>query len=90
MCNKNQLDALFIHSLFRQLTSACSGHICSPSSGGIMHIYNKLVRVVLFSWLSVPSQPGQQTVNQKAQKVPICCIYTVYLLMMGYKCARNM
>ena len=20
----------------------------------------------------------------------ICCIYTVYLLMMGYKCAQNM
>ena len=30
-CNKNQLDALFILSLFCQSTSTCFGHICSPS-----------------------------------------------------------
>ena len=40
LCNKNQLDALFILSLFHQSTSTCSGHICSPSSGGILYIYN--------------------------------------------------
>jgi len=40
-CNKNQLEALFILSLFRQSTSTCFGHICSPSSGGIVYIYNK-------------------------------------------------
>jgi len=40
LCNKNELDALFILSLFRQLTSTCFGHICSPSSGGILCIYN--------------------------------------------------
>jgi len=39
-CNENQLDAVFILSLFRQSTSACFGHICSPSSGGILYIYN--------------------------------------------------
>ena len=39
-CNGNQLDALFILSLFRQLTSTCFGHIWSPSSGGILYIYN--------------------------------------------------
>jgi len=38
--NKNQLDALFILSLFRQSTSTCFGHICSPSSGGILYMYN--------------------------------------------------
>jgi len=32
--NENQLDALFILSLFRQSTSTCFGHNCSPSSGG--------------------------------------------------------
>jgi len=37
---KNQLDALFILSLFRQSTSSCFGHICSPSSGGILYVYN--------------------------------------------------
>jgi len=39
-CNENQLDALFILSLFRQSTSTGFGHICSPSSGGILYIYN--------------------------------------------------
>jgi len=40
LCNKIQLDALFILSLFRQSTSTCFGHICSPSSGGILYIYS--------------------------------------------------
>jgi len=40
LCNENKLDALFILSLFCQSTSACSGHISSPSSGGILYIYN--------------------------------------------------
>ena len=40
LSNKNQLDVLFILSLFRQSTSTCFGHICSPSSGGILYIYN--------------------------------------------------
>ena len=50
-CNENQLDTLFILSLFRQSTSTCFGHIFSPSSGGILYtVYTKqLVRVVLFS-----------------------------------------
>ena len=38
-CNENQLDALFILSLFRQSTSTCSGRICSSSSGGVLYIY---------------------------------------------------
>ena len=40
-CNENQLDALFIVSLFRHPTSTCFGHICSPPSGGILYIHNK-------------------------------------------------
>jgi hypothetical protein len=36
-CNEYQLDALFIISLFRQSTSTCFGHICSPSSGDILY-----------------------------------------------------
>ena len=39
-CNENQRDALFFLSLFRQPTSTCFGHICSPSSGGILYIFN--------------------------------------------------
>ena len=40
LCNKNQLNALFILSLSRHSTSTCFGHICSPSSGGILYIYS--------------------------------------------------
>ena len=39
-CEENQLDALFILSLFRQSTFTCFGHICSPSSGGVLYMYN--------------------------------------------------
>jgi len=41
-CNENQLDALFIISLFCQSTSTCFTYICSPSSGGILYIHNNL------------------------------------------------
>ena len=40
LCNIKQLDALFILSIFRHSTSTCFGHICSPSSGGILYIYS--------------------------------------------------
>ena len=53
LCNKNLLDALFILRLILQSTSTYYGHICSPTSGGILYIYNRLVRIVLFIWLSV-------------------------------------
>ena len=39
-CYENQLDALFILGLFRQWTSTGFGNICSPSSGGILYMYN--------------------------------------------------
>jgi hypothetical protein len=38
LCNKNQLDALFILNLFRQSISLCYGHIYCPSLGGIYSI----------------------------------------------------
>ena len=40
LCNENQLDALFIRSLFHQSTSRCFGHICSPSSGVTLYMYS--------------------------------------------------
>jgi hypothetical protein len=40
LCDKNQIHILFILSLFRQSTSTCFEHICSPSSGGILYVYN--------------------------------------------------
>jgi hypothetical protein len=71
LCNKNQLYALFILSLFRQSTSTCFGHICSPSSGGIMYIYNNWYVLCSSVDCLLAGQPvGQQTVNWRAQHVP--------------------
>ena len=49
LCNDDQLAALFILSLFRQSTSICFGLICSPSSGGILHICNNWYVLCFFS-----------------------------------------
>ena len=62
-CHENQLDVLFILSLFRQSTSTCFGDICSPSSRDILCIYiytQQLVRVVLFSWLPADRPTNSQ------------------------------
>ena len=37
-CNANQVNAVFIPSLFRHSTSTCFGHICSPSSGEVKQV----------------------------------------------------
>jgi len=49
---------------FRQSTSTCFGHICSPSSGGLLYIYNNWY-VLCFSvdCLLAGRPAGQQTVN---------------------------
>jgi hypothetical protein len=53
LCNKTQLDALFILGLFHQSTSTCFRHMCSPSSGGILYIYNNwYVQYFLVDYLS--------------------------------------
>jgi hypothetical protein len=80
LCNKNQLDAPFILSLFHQLTSTRFGHIWSPWSGSILYIHNKLVRVVRFSWLLA----GQEAVTWKAQSVTICCTYIYVYIYIYY------
>jgi hypothetical protein len=46
---KTQLDALFILNLFRHSSSTCFGHICRPSSGGILYIYNNWYVLCFFS-----------------------------------------
>jgi len=63
-CNENQLDALFIHSSFRQSTSTCFGHVCSPSSGEVYCVYtyiNNNWYVLCFSVDCLLA--GQPTVN---------------------------
>jgi hypothetical protein len=50
LCSKNQLDALFILSLFLQSTSTCFGLICSPSSG-YMQYTSLWWRTAMAQWL---------------------------------------
>jgi hypothetical protein len=80
-CNKDQLDALFILSLFRQSTSTCVGHICSPSSGGIQ----QLVHVGLFSWLSVGRVSAvyvdQLLAGSRSYQQPVNINHHVYQLL---------
>ena len=72
-CNKNQLDALFILSLFRQLTATCFGHIYRPLSGGIMYTYSNWY-VLCFSvdWLLAnrESTEKHKTYQLLAQHIP--------------------
>ena len=57
LCNENQLDALSILSLFHQSTSTCFRHICSPSSGGVLYIYNNWYMLYIYS---IPPDDGPQ------------------------------
>jgi len=57
LCNKNQLYALFVFSLFHQSTSTYFGHISSPSSGGVLYIYNTYHLLYIYS---VPADDGLQ------------------------------
>ena len=82
-CHENQLDALFITSLFRHSTSTCFGHVCSASSGGRLYIHSNwyvLCFLVgcLLSWLgwNFPTQPGIQ-LTRKNNKYQLLCIYCV-------------
>ena len=78
-CNENQLDALFILSLFRQSPSTWFRAYSLPNIRRYTVYIQQLVCYVLFSWLSV----GRPT-------RAICCVYRVYLLMMGYRNVRYM
>jgi hypothetical protein len=57
LCNKNQLDALFILSLFHLSTSTCFGYICSPSSRGMLYIHNTYQLLCIYS---IPPDDGLQ------------------------------
>jgi len=52
-------------------------------------IIQQLVRIVLFTWL-LSELEWTTDCQLKSTALTSCCIYTVYLLMMGYKYARNM
>jgi hypothetical protein len=84
LCNKNQLGALFIVSVFRQSTCTCFRHICSPSRG-ILYIYNSWYMLCFL----VDCLLVWPTVSQLKSTTRTNCLYTVYLLMMGYRYARK-
>jgi hypothetical protein len=71
-------------NLMHHLSSVYFGPICSPSSGGKPYIYNNRY---LLSFL-VDCCPGWDSQVKRTINTDFC-IYTVYLLMMGYKYARN-
>jgi len=97
LCNKNQLDELFTLSLFRQLTSTISGHICSPSSGGILYIYTTNWYMLCFSvacllaglgWSSIPTRPTDRQLKSKTRTSLLCvcvcvCIYIYICVCKG-------
>ena len=63
--NENQLDALFILSLFPHSTSTCFGHIRSLSSGGILYIYNNCY-VLRFAVDCLLSELGRNSDNRQS------------------------
>ena len=85
LCIKNQLDALFILNLFRQSTSTCFGHICSPSSGDIPYIYiyiyiythNWYVLCFLVDWLltGLHHTPANRQSTEKHKAYKLLYIY---------------
>jgi len=96
-CNENQLHALFILSLFRQSTSTCFGHICSPSSGGILCVYVCVcmyVCIYVYIYTHTHTHTYLQLVRVVLFKLTICCTSSVGTqfhpssdnsTMMGYK-----
>jgi len=73
-CNENQLDALFIISLFRQSTSTCFKHICSPSSGGTLCMYNNL----FVDWVGLEHpNPANRQSTKKHNTYQLLYIYSV-------------
>ena len=80
LCNGNQLDALFILSLFRQSTSTCFGHICSPSSGGTLYVYsNWYVLCFLVACLLAEWPTDRQLKSTTATNFCVCVYIYIYI-----------
>jgi hypothetical protein len=91
LCNENQLDAQFLLSLFRQSISACFGHICSPSSGGILYIYNNWYVLCFSVDCLLAGLRRNFHFNQATTRKLYCvyihiyiCIYTIYIWVYIY------
>jgi len=91
-CNKIQLNAPFILSLFHQSTSLCFGHICSPSSGGTyiyiyVHTHNIYIYVLcgcvyiyIYIYICSPSS-GDIHIHTHYIYIYIYCV-CVYIYML--------
>jgi hypothetical protein len=88
LCNKNQPGALFIRSLFRQSTSTCFG-IFVAQHREVCCVYTTIGMCCAVQ-LTICWPAGRPTDSQlKSVTRTNCCMYRAYLLMMGYKYARN-
>ena len=76
LCNENQLDALFILRLFPQSSSTCFGYICSPSSGGILYIYNNWY-VLYFLLIVTVCWPANRQSTKKHNTYQLLYIYII-------------
>jgi len=76
-------------SLFRQSTSTCFRHICSPSSGGILYICNNWY--VLYFWVDCllafhPNPANRQSTKKQNMYQLLCvCVYIyIYIYISGF------
>ena len=82
LCNKNQLDALFILSFFRQSTYTRFGHSCSPSAGGVLYIYTTVgtycaVQLTVFCRIASTTYPANIQSTKKHKTYQLLYIYSI-------------
>jgi len=79
---KNQLDAQFILSTFRQTPL----HVSGVSITHHQEVHHMATTIGTYH-----SNPATTTDSHLKRTISTnCCVHTVYLLTMGYRCARNM
>ena len=89
LCNENQLDALFVLSLFCHQPPHVSG-IFVAHHQEVYCIYTTVgTCCALQLTVCCPSSVPTRTTDSQLQSATHsnCCIYTVYLLMIGYEYA---
>jgi len=69
-------NPLFVLSLFRHSTSTCFGHICSPSSGAVLYIYNNWCVLCFSVDCMLAGRPTYSQLKYTARTN--CCIYIQY------------
>jgi hypothetical protein len=94
LCNKNQLDALFIFNLFHHPTSTCFGHMLPIIRSYTLYMYsNWYVLYFEADWLLAGSGWNFPSAASQPKRIirTNCCTYraySVYVLMMGNTCPK--